>query len=213
MTVTRTAGLLALVQTILTGSTAAGQNVFVPGDWPTWAGEFPLLFCQAIREQKVQQGRSGLNFEVTTTIRVTGRVAAPAQAADLGASVAEGEAWSLAQQVEVAIINAPALMPLLSQFPFVDTQIKVSAEGREHFAEFVMDIGMLFYQGWEAFCQPPTETLTEVTVTTDLTNVFDPAGTYPDGLFPQAVTPAPRTSGPDGRAEGNGLDIILPQQE
>ena len=210
-TPTTTATLLNLVQTVLTGTTAAGGNVFVPGDWPTWEGEYPLLLVQALRERKDSQGNGGINFTVTSTIRITGRVSAPALAEDVGASNAEAALWALARQVEVALINQYDTTLQLQQFPFIDTQIRVSAEGREHFAEVVMDVGMEFYQGWEAFAPTQTTALTEVTIDTDLTNVFDPNGTYSNPPFPAAVQPAPRTSGPDGRAEGAGLDIQLPQ--
>ncbi len=56
---------------------------------------------------------------------------------------------------------------------------------------------------------PATVDVTTLTVDTDLTNIFDPTGTYPNPPFPSAVTPEPRTSGPDGRAEG-GLSFTLP---
>ncbi|MDR3438954.1 hypothetical protein [Telmatospirillum sp.] len=208
---TTSAVLLGLVQTVLTGATMAGDRVFVPGDYPTWDGEYPAILVQAPHERKDSQGNGGINFDVTATLRITGRVQAPAQAGELGASVAEALATTLARQVEVAVINQYQVMLPLEEIPFVDTQIKTSAEGREHFAEVVIDIGMKFYQGWEDFCPPQADALTEIVVDTDLANVFDPSGTYPDALFPDAVQPAPRTSGPDGRPEGGGLDIDLPQ--
>ncbi|MTK12702.1 MAG: ABC transporter permease [Clostridiaceae bacterium] len=208
---TTTPVLLKLVQTVLTGATAAGSNVFVPGDFPTWEGEYPVLLVQAPHERKESQGNGGINYDVTSTIRITGRVSAPAQAGDIGALVAEDAAWALARQIEMAVINQYQVMLPLEEMPFIDTQIKVSAEGREHFAEIVMDIGMKFYQGWEAFAPQQAAPLEEVTVTTDLTNIFDPTGTYANPPFPTAVNPVPRTAGPDGRAEGAGLDIHLPQ--
>jgi hypothetical protein len=36
----------------------------------------------------------------------------------------------------------------------------------------------------------------------DLISQFDPLGVYGALLFPDAVQPAPRTAGPDGRDEG-----------
>lgn len=211
MTITTTAGLQDLVQGILlAANTSAGNRVYVPGDWPTWDMQYPALLCRAMRDDKQANSRSGVSFTVTSTIRVTGRVQAPADAGEDGALVAETAAWFLARQVEVAVINQYQLTLQLQQFPFVRTEIKVSSEGREHYAEFVMDIGMEFYQGEEAFCQPAASALTEVNVTVDLVNVYDANGTYLGAVFPSAVNPAPRTSGPDGRAEGV-LDIQLQQ--
>jgi len=102
-------------------------------------------------------------------------------------------------------------------------------EGEQHLGELTVDVGMEFYQGPEDFyplegevIEPPFDAvnaamvqpivpLTEFNVTTDLVNVADPTGTYPDAPFPDVVTPAPRTAGPDGRAEG-GLLFEFPQE-
>ncbi len=211
MTVTTTDVLLGVVQTLLTGTTAAGTNVYLPGDWPSWDGRYPYIRVRPLREHKESQGNAGINFEVVATIRITARVSAPAQAADAGADNAETALWVLGRQIETTVINAQSLKVLISEFPFVDTEVEVNADGREHYAELVMDIGLAFYQGAEAFAPQTTVPLTEMTVDTDLVDVFDPSGTYSDPAFPVSVLPAPRTSGPDGRPEGAGLDIQLPQ--
>ena len=57
---------------------------------------------------------------------------------------------------------------------------------------------------------PVPSAFQEAQIHLDTTTPFDASGTYPNPPFPDAVQPAPRTSGPDGRAEG-GLDIQLPQ--
>jgi hypothetical protein len=56
----------------------------------------------------------------------------------------------------------------------------------------------------------PVGPLQHISITNDLTNVFDATGIYDNPPFPDAVNAAPRTAGPDGRAEG-GLDIDLTQ--
>jgi hypothetical protein len=209
MTLVTTAGLLQTTLDLLTDTTAASGNVYGPGDWSTWDGGYPYIRVRPLREHKESQGNGGINFEVTSIIRVTARVSSPAMSSDAGAAAAEAALWALGRQIEVAVINAYSLKAYqLSEFPFVDTQVAVSAEGNEHYAELVMDIAMQFYQGPEAFAQAPQIALTQITIDTDLLNVFDATGSYTGAEFPGLS--APRQSGPDGRMEG-GLDITLPQ--
>jgi hypothetical protein len=134
----------------------------------------------------------------------------PVMANDAGTAVAEAALESLKQEIEVALINYPPIMSLLQQFPFTRSEMGINSEGTQAFGELALDIGMEFYQGPEDFYPIVGDTLEEIAVTADLTNVADPNGTYPNPPFPASVTPAPRTSGPDGRAEG-ALNIHLPQ--
>lgn len=201
--------LMGLVQTALVGATDAGSRVFVPDDWPTWSGEYPLLLVQCAHERKESIGRgSAPEFTTTGTLRITARASAPAQAGDAGAAVVEAAAWRLKRQIEIAVINATPVMSLIQQYPFVESQIKVSAEGETHVGEMTMALGLEWYEGAEAFAQPVTTQFTGLNISVDLQNRFDPSGTYvPD--FPYTVPPAPRTTGPDGRDEGR-LVIDLP---
>lgn len=208
---TTAASLRALAVTALTGATSAGNNVFSILDWPTWNGSYPVIYMQTPMEEGASQGPNGApQFTVTGTLRINARVQTPAQANGAGAASALVALENLQQQILVALINNPDLMGQLQQFPFYRAEKKVDGDGAQNLGELVLDIGMEFYQGPEDFYPITGTPIEEMTVDADLTNVYDPSGTYANPPFPSAVLPAPRTSGPDGRAEG-GLDITLSQ--
>lgn len=208
---TSSASIRTLAVAALVGTTAAGSNVYSPLDRPTWKGNYPVIFLQTPSEEKASLGpNSAPQFTTTTTVRIVARVNAPQAKNDAGAAAAELALENLQTQIEVALINNPALMSQLQQFAWVRVQKEVTGEGEQHLGELVMEIGMEFYQGPEDFYPTTSVPLEEITVDFDAANVFDPTGTYPDPPFPDSVEPAPRTSGPDGRAEG-GLDLTLPQ--
>ena len=209
---TTTAAMLrGLAVQALRGATAAGESVYSPLDWASYAGSYPVIGLQTPAEQKESLGRNGApQFTVTVTLRVTARAQAAAVGLDQGAAAVEAVIEQLQSQIEIALINNPALMGLLQQISSVHVQKDVSAEGKYHLGELVMELGLEFYQGPEDFFPIPAVPLTTVDINADLVNVFDPSGTYLNPPFPTAVNPAPRTSGPDGRDEGS-LQIDLPQ--
>jgi hypothetical protein len=217
---TTTASLMDAVVAALRGATQAQNRVFAPRDWPTFDGVYPAILVQAVRERKESLGRNVPQFTVTSTLRITGRVSQPAgataaglplgaQGADAGAIAIEDALWSFQREIETAVINAYGVTILVQQFPSIEAQIMVSAEGKNHLGEVAIDLGLEFYQGPEDFAPPNAIPVTQLGLVTDLTNVFDPSGTYASE-FPAAVTPAPRTTGPDGRTEG-GVLATLPQ--
>lgn len=207
---TTSADLRLLAAAALRGSTDAGENVFTAMDWPTWSGSYPLLYLHTPAEDKESLGRQGgPQFTVTLTLQVSGRVQVANLEDQSGVAQATAQLEALQRQIELALINNPALMSLLQQFPFIRTEMKTDGMGDQNLGEIVMSIGLEFYQGPEDFYPIPTDSLDRITVDADLGNVFDATGTYPDPPFPGAATPAPRTQGPDGRSEG-GLDITFP---
>lgn len=209
---TQSADLRTAAQTALTGATDAGTNVFSPLDRPTWSGNYPVIFLSTPEEQKESLGRQGApQFTATTTLQVIARVSMNQAAADAGAAQAMVELEKLQKQIEVTLINNPALMDLLQQVAFVRITKDVNGDGESNLGELKMDFGLEFYQGPEDFFPIPTSPLETVTIDGDLASVFDPAGTYPNPPFPDSVEPAPRTAGPDGRME-IGADITLPQE-
>lgn len=209
---TQTADLRTTAAAALTGATDAGANVFSPLDRPTWAGDYPVIFLATPEEQKESLGRSGApQFTVTATLRITARVQMNQAAKDAGAAQAMVELEKMQRQIEVALINNPALMSLLQQFAWVRVTKDVSGQGEGNLGELLMDFGLEFYQGPEDFYPIPSSPLEEITVDGDLTNVYDPTGTYASPPFPSSVEAAPRTEGPDGRMEV-GADITLPQE-
>lgn len=208
---TTSADLRLLAASALSSATDAGTNVFAARDWPTWNGSYPVLYLHTPIEEKESLGRNGApQFTVTATLRISARVQKPTTTTGTGAAAAVVALETLQRQMELALVNNPALMGQLQQFPFVRTEMKVDDDGDQNLAELVMDVGMEFYQGPEDFYPVPTVPLEQITVDADLANVFDATGTYANPPFPQSVEPAPRTSGPDGRAEG-GLEITLQQ--
>lgn len=63
---------------------------------------------------------------------------------------------------------------------------------------------------WPTGPSPAIVPLYEETVTADLTNVFDPLGTYSSPAFPSSVRAAPRVEGPDGRPEIFAVEYLHP---
>lgn len=203
-------GLIQLLTVALMGKTAANNNVYGPSDWPTATDLMPVLLIQTPHERKDSLGRNAPAFNTVTTARIVGRVTSAADAGDAGARAVVGMLGIFVRQVERAVINNYDLTKAIQQFLSVETVTKVSADGKQHIGEFTMDIAMEFFQGVEEFAPVDANPLEEVALYGDLINVFDPSGTYPNPPFPDAVTSAPRSSGPDGRAEA-ALDIQLEQ--
>ena len=228
---TTTSELRQITAEALKVGTAAGNNVFAARTWPTWTGSYPIIWVHSPAEDKESLGRQGgPQFTVTATIRISARIqlkALPKNAASAAMILAlEG----LQRQIERALINFPPLMSRLQQFPFIRSEMVESDDGDQPVGELVMDVGMEFYQGPEDFYPlegaidplpfdpagevagvQPIIPLDGLSITNDLRNVFDPTGTYADPPFPDSVTPTPRTTGPDGRAEG-GLSFEFPQE-
>jgi hypothetical protein len=203
--------LQTLLVAALKGKTGAGDSVFSPRDWPTRLEDLPMILVQSPTERKESLGRVGApQFTVTATLRVEARVTAPAATGDAGAAAVLAALGTLQRQIEVAVINDYELMLQIQQFSFVEIRNEVTSDARQHIGELTMDFGLEFYQGPEDFAPTAANPLEEMAIYTDLVNVYDPSGTYANPPFPDAVAPAPRSAGPDGRTEG-GLDITLPQ--
>lgn len=208
---TTTAQLRDLTVAALLDATDAGSNVWSVRSWPTKRATYPMIYITTPKEGRESLGDiSAPQFTVTATMRIVARVAVATTANDAGTAQAEQALETIKQQIDVAVINNPPIMRRLQQFPFTRCEMGINSDGNVPFGELVLDIGMEFYQGPEDFYPIPTQPLEELRLTADLTNVVDPSGTYPDPPFPDAVVPAPRTTGPDGRAEG-AVDLPLPQ--
>jgi hypothetical protein len=219
---TTTSQLRQITAEALKANTSAGDNVFAARSWPTWNGNYPIIWLHSPEEFKESLGRNGgPQYTVTATIRITARVQMKALPRNAAASAMILALEGMQRQIEMALINFPPLMSRLQQFPFIRSTMDEDGDGEQQLGELVMDVGMEFYQGPEDFYPlegpepvPPFDPAAEVAavrpispldsveVTDDLTNVFDPSGTYPDAPFPDAVNPAPRAAGPDGREEG-----------
>jgi hypothetical protein len=197
----------------LMGKTLAGTRVYSARTMATWKGEYPMLYLHSPIEDMESLGRNGgPQFTVTSTLAISARVQEKNLPRNGGAALVLLDLETIQQQIKMALINYPPLMSRLQQYPFIRSEMHESGEGESDLGELVMQIGMEFYQGPEDFYPFTPDTLEQVNVTADLLNVFDGNGTYPDAPFPDAVQPAPRNSGPDGRAEGE-LTFVFPPAE
>ncbi len=88
----------------------------------------------------------------------------------------------------------------------------MTADGEQHAGTVSMLFGLETYAVFDVSLseRPNVTPLEGIDVTVDTVEPSDKTGTYPDPAFPDSVNPAPRTEGPDGRAEGT-LQIDLPQ--
>jgi len=158
---TTSADLRSLIAATLSGATAAGASVYTPFDWPTVA-PYPSILVRAPHEHKKSLGKNAPLFEVTTTIDIVARTQAPAAVNDAGSAAALAAAEQLKQQIEVALINNPALWAnpdgsqRISQFTSVDSEINTSSEGSMPIAELHMVIEVEFAQGPDDFFPIPS---------------------------------------------------------
>jgi hypothetical protein len=157
MTVTPGRLLCMTLDSLLAANTDAGSRIFTPGDWPTQLDQFPVILVQVTRDDKQSTGRGGVAFTVVTTLRITARVDALGETADLGGAHAEDRLWRLQRQIERAVINSDhfidpdAGVPFLQQFPSIRSQVGVNADGETQIAELVMEVGMEYFQGPDDF--------------------------------------------------------------
>lgn len=208
-TITTSDDVQAAFIVALTGTTGAGANVFAPRDWPTPLGDLPMLMLQAPKEHKGSLGPNAPAYDVSTTIRVIGRLTGKAIADGAAAGVLLTALGVLQRQIEAAVINNYELYRIISEIESVDTENAVKSEGNQPIGEVTMDFVCKFYQGPEAFAQPTLTPIAELAVYGDLVNVFDPNGTYTKP-FNYPVAPAPRTAGPDGRVEAGAIVALEP---
>lgn len=171
----------------LMGATDVGARVFSPLDWDTWDGGYPVLIVRAPREEKESLGRGQPQFTVTATIQITGRIQVAANRADVQDLAAEQALERLETQVLAAVINYPPLMAMLQQFAFVRTRTGFSADGEQHLAEVIIEVGMEFYQGPEDFYRVAASPFTLARIN-DPAVFTDAAFAFP-GLQAQAPTP------------------------
>ncbi|ASW00140.1 ABC transporter permease [Paraburkholderia aromaticivorans] len=175
---TTSAELRTLFVDALTGATDAGTAVYSPFTWPTASNSFPLMLVRAPKERKESLGRNAPLFTVTTTIEIIARTKSPALVGDAGSAVALAAAEALKLQIEVALINNPAIWAdpnggqRIQQFTSVESEISASSEGDMPMAELLMHVEVEFAQGPEDFFPLPSTPLDGFDVT-----VQEPSGT------------------------------------
>lgn len=193
----------------------ASVTVLSPGNWPTPQEKLPAVLVKVPTEQKQSLNKGMPEFTTTITLQVEGRLegATPEDAQDA--------IEDLGYQVEEAILKGYWIGRVVQQFASVSTDVEINSESKTHIAGFRMVFACETFEGFDPTVTAPDGTtwppadpvivaLQGVDVHEDAASPFDASGTYTGSDFPQAVTPAPRTTGPDGRDEG-ALQIDLPQ--
>jgi hypothetical protein len=190
-----------LVVAALRAATVA-PTIQSPGDWSVPPAKLPAILVRCGDDQKTSTGPNGeTQFNTDFVIEIRGLVSGPT------AEAAQDALEDLGAAIEDVVLRHVGIRSVTQDFPVIATTTEIKADGQVHFGAVSIAV---HFQIYEAFDPDVTTSLQELSLTADLRNVFDPSGTYPNPPFPDAVQPAPRTSGPDGRAEG-GFDIELPQ--
>lgn len=189
---TARAGYRALLLSVL--GMVPGITLQSPGDWNQTSGKLPVLKVRQGKDRKESNGRNGQTAFTTVSVFLL-RVEVSAISGPAALLLLEG----FGADIEAAIFKSVPLRAKTQDFRFMETATDVNAEGAMHIG--MMDIA-LGVEMLETFYPDVTAVLSEIDLTADLINVADPTGTYPNPPFPDAVKPAPRTEGPDGRAEG-----------
>lgn len=190
-----------------------GITISYPRDWKTPAALMPLLMVQSPKEESRSLGRGAPQFITTATVSIVGRLWSKASAGDAGAAAVKAAADVLLQQVKVAVINDLDLFKVIQQVVAMRSVSQVKADGELHLGEFNLELDLEFYQASEDFQPVATTPIDELAVYADLVNISSPTGDFtgdPQATpFVAQAVPAPRTEGPDGRAEGAAI-ITLP---
>ncbi len=202
------------VRALVEAGTLAGDRVYTPRTWPTQPVDLPAIIVRTPTQRRQSTGRHGPpQFMGEVMLTVTARVTATTEAD------ADEVVRVIAEQIETAILqNGEFIFDSdIQQFTSTALELRVSAEARSITAEAHCSFACEVYEIFEPTIDaegdpfPPRHQLQGIDVKADLRNVFDPSGTYPAPTAPAySPTPAPRSTGPDGRVEG-GADIDLEQ--
>lgn len=174
--------LLALCTPLLVGTTNAGSRVYTPADIPTVDGEYPLLLVDMDEESGESLGNiGGPQFVVTHTLRVEGRVDAPASTDDLGAAAAYGAVNALRDQILAAILGAAGVAALLApngpvqEFTGYRTEKgRSAAEAGRHYGQVVVTFDIAVRADLNDFGGLATVPLEDIHVTTGVASGTTP---------------------------------------
>lgn len=195
---------------LIKANTDAGANIYAPGDWPTDPEKGTAIQVGRLkRENKKSEIRGQPEFTTTGIVTVDGRLTAAT------GKQALTDIDKLRNQITRAILTNYDINKLVQQFPQVETVQEINSETETHVAQVTIAFSLEYFESQEEFWQPTiTAPLESIDLNLDSQNIFDPTGTYagsvPNTEFPNAINPAPRTQGPDGRNEGY-IVVDLPQ--
>lgn len=195
-----------------------------PGNWDlqnlrSEDSALPQILVRTGIEGKASNIRAGLpQFNSSVSIEVMCAVSSTT------AEKAQDEIEGLWFLIENILLTDYSIIGSIQNVSSVDSKLEIDSSGNNHIAAIS---AAFVYEGFEVYdsqsfvnqptdpqqpqfpVQPePTVNLNAAGVHMDLINIADPTGTYPNPPFPDSVTPAPRTHGPDGRDEGH-LEIKL----
>lgn len=193
---------LAALDALKSDTDLAGVNIESPGDWTTPPSKLPAILMRSPSDRKESIAKTSPEFTTNVIIEIEARDDAknPEEAQD--------NIEDLCFKIEQALLTNYGLIRLINQVASVDTKTEISADGKIHFGAAMMIFTFELPEMFEPVTQ--FQTLDNVQLHADMQSPFDPSGTYTNPPFPSSVTPAPRTSGPDGRDEG-ALNIDLTQ--
>jgi hypothetical protein len=172
-----------------------------PGDWTTPTDILPIILLRTPRDRKESITKTQPEFTTTVSLELEARIEANT------AEAAQDAIELLGYNIEQALFTNVALISIIQQVASVDTETEITADSRRHLGGIKMTIGFEVFEAFE-----PTDfiALTGMDIHLDTGVPFDATGTYQSPAFPDAVNPAPRTSGPDGRDEG-ALTFTFPE--
>lgn len=198
MTAAHSETIRQLVVQALLNRTLAEDRVYPRRDWPVTSKEMPGLLVYGGKESGVSRGPMGFPaFHTVTFMTIDFRVEGKeGQDADDVGDVLSSLWW----QVKAAILSDDAIQRNVEQIAeFRCDEPEFSAGTKRHVGTMRADFAFAYPEDFEPVI---TDSLDIVNAHADMAGTFDPTGIYVDPAFPDAVTPAPRTSGPDGRDEG-----------
>lgn len=171
-----------------------------PGDRPTPTGKIPVILVKTPDERK-----DSVTLNGPPTFNTICYVQVEAKLLETTAERAQDRIEFLGFLIENAVLRDVKMQEVVQKFDSVETKTEVNAEGEAHLGAITVTFG---FQVFELFT--PDEALTwnnitdlaQLFLTLDTAWPFDKDGTYPITFYQDEVPDSPRTSGPDGRAEG-----------
>lgn len=191
---------LAALAALQPAATAAAASLASPGDWTTPPDILPAIKLRTVGDQKLSIIKGAPEFTTTVHLEIEAAVEANDEAS------AQDAIEILGYALEQALLTNSAFIGITNQFPTISTVQEITADGQRHVGGLKMRLEVEVPEMFDPATPPNFEGLN---VHLDMLAPFDASGTYPSPAFPAAVTPAPRTIGPDGRDEG-ALTIDLP---
>ena len=161
--------LIELVVTALMGKTNAGNNVFSPLSWSTFANTYPAILVQTIYDEKHSLGPNAPQFTTTTTVLIAVQMQQPAgttsttsassttsttgatSTVNEGAITAQPALEAIREQAEQAVINSYDLTRQIQQFKSIRSRMDLSTCSAGQIVQLFMEMDIEYYQGPEDF--------------------------------------------------------------